>query len=78
MFCTYFYQLRCEQNEWFQEAIDKSWNMIDYNQTPNIMYKNYEFENLDVSLIINATDQVSTLYFQFLDVGRYYRSRDFE
>jgi len=59
MFCKCFYQLRCEQNEWFREAIDKSWNIIDYNKTPNVVYTNYEFENLDVSLIINVTDQVN-------------------
>jgi len=63
VFFKYFYQLRCEQNESFQEEINRSWDIIDYNNTPIIMYENNEFENLDVSLIINATDRVKHLNF---------------
>lgn len=61
MFCQYFYQLRCDQNELFRDEIDRSWNIIGYNITPNITYKNNELEYLNVTLIINATDQVKFL-----------------
>lgn len=63
MFCENFYQLLCEQNESFREEIDRSWNIIDYNIAPNVTYKNDEFEDLDVILTINSTDQVK--YFNF-------------
>jgi len=58
VFYQYFYQLRCEQNELFREEIDKSWNIIDYYIAKNITYKNDEFEDFDITLMINTTDQV--------------------
>ncbi|XP_029345971.1 major facilitator superfamily domain-containing protein 6 isoform X2 [Acyrthosiphon pisum] len=53
-------QLRCEQNKSFRDEIYRSWNIVDHNIdiNPNITYKNDEFEDLDVTLIIYATDQV--------------------
>lgn len=55
-------QLLCEQNESFREEIDRSWNIIDYNIAPNVTYKNDEFEDLDVILTINSTDQIKQNY----------------
>ncbi|XP_025200189.1 major facilitator superfamily domain-containing protein 6-like isoform X2 [Melanaphis sacchari] len=55
-------QLRCDQNESFRDEIDRSWNIIDYNITPNIEYKNKELEYLNVTLIINVKDQIEQNY----------------
>ncbi|CAI6371698.1 unnamed protein product [Macrosiphum euphorbiae] len=53
-------QLRCEQNEPFRDEIYKSWSIVDHNINinTNTTYKNDGFEDLDVTLIIGATDQI--------------------
>jgi len=80
VFCRYLYQLRCQQNESFWDEIDRSWNITGHNNTinPNITYKNDEFKDLNVTLIIHATDEVHKM-FTFLAVyyTAYYSSRDF-
>lgn len=65
MFCQCLYQLHCQQNESFWDEIDRSWNIIGHNNiiNQNITYKNDEFEDLNVTLIINATDEVKYLNF---------------
>jgi len=61
----------------FGNEIDRSRNIIDYkNITTN---KNDEFEDIIVTLIINATDQVPKLL-KFLGIPdvTLYKSRNFE